>query len=163
MSSRLAQRRWVDRIANGVAFSWEDAVVTEEPLEVRLHGRPLVVTMRTPGSDFELAAGFLVSEGVVDRTDQVRSIRYCTGVTERGRHGFNVVDVVLEASVSIPEYGLERNSYMTSSCGVCGKASLEAIRTRATWEIATDDFPIDPELVLSCPAYCGPGCSTGRV
>lgn len=148
---RLAQRRWVDRIADGAAFSREDNVITEEPLEIRLDGRPLVVTMRTPGNDFELTAGFLVSEGVVCRADQVRSLRYCTGGSERGRNRFNVVDAVLDPGIVVPGASLERNFFATSACGVCGKASLETVHTRATWDIAVDDFPLDSALVLSLP------------
>jgi FdhD protein len=86
----------------------------------------VAVTMRTPGSDFELAAGFLYTEGLIDRRDQIISIAYCDLPVEEQR--FNVVTVRLGAPFD-PE-GLGRNFYATSSCGVCGKASLDQVRVR---------------------------------
>jgi FdhD protein len=109
------------------------------------------VTMRTPGDDFELAAGFLVSEGVVTRADQVATIRYCAGATAEGLNTYNVVDVALAADVSVPELGLERNFYTTSSCGVCGKTSLDAVRTSAAWRVDDDDVLLEPDMLAALP------------
>lgn len=120
-------------------------------MEIRVGGRPLTVTMRTPGHDFDLAAGFLVSEGVLSRTEQVAGIRYCLGATADGTNTYNVVDVALAAGVAAPDASLERNFYTTSSCGLCGKASLEAVRTSAHWSVADDPLHISPEDLAFLP------------
>jgi FdhD protein len=128
-----------------------DTVVAEEPLEIRVGGRPLTVTMRTPGDDFDLAAGFLVSEGVVRRADDIAGIRYCAGATDDGSNTYNVVDVRLAAGVPAPDPSLERNFYMTSSCGLCGKASLDAVRTTAVWSVRHDPMRIEAGRVADMP------------
>jgi FdhD protein len=128
-----------------------DTLVAEEPLEIRVAGRPLTVTMRTPGQDFDLAAGFLVSEGVVRRSDDVAGIRYCAGAGDDGGNRYNVVDVVLSPGVPAPDPSLERNFYTTSSCGLCGKASLEAVRTTAAWSVRDDPVLVNPAIVAELP------------
>jgi FdhD protein len=86
-----------------------DTVVVEEPLEIRVDGKRLAVTMRTPGSDVELAQGFLLTEGLIaDRTD-IASIRYCTSVDDNGVNTYNVLDVDLATGVVLPETGMDRN------------------------------------------------------
>ncbi|WP_030900378.1 formate dehydrogenase accessory sulfurtransferase FdhD [Streptomyces sp. NRRL F-5126] len=149
---RVTERRRTIRIRNGDVSTRPDTLVSEEPLEIRLNGRPLAITMRTPSDDFALAAGFLVSEGVLASASDVRSIVYCAGAKEDGQNTYNVVDVQLAAGVPVPDITLERNVYTTSSCGLCGKASLDAVRTTARFPIA--DAPrmvVDPELLASLP------------
>lgn len=150
MPRRISKRR-IDRLTDGVASSRGDTVVTEEPLEIRLDGRSLVITMRTPGDDFDLAAGFLVSEGVVTRHEQVRGMRYCAGATADQANTYNIVDVQLDPDVEVPEFTLERNFYATSSCGLCGKASLDAVRTTARWTVVDDEVAIDSDLLATYP------------
>ncbi len=108
-----------------------DALATEEPLEIRVDApgmeqRAVAVTMRTPGSDFELAAGFLHTEGLVAATDDVAGVRYCD--VPRAEQQYNVVTVALRRPYDAAL--LQRNFYTTSSCGVCGKASLDSIAVR---------------------------------
>ncbi|MFI6769063.1 formate dehydrogenase accessory sulfurtransferase FdhD [Streptomyces sp. NPDC050355] len=135
---RVTERRKVIRIRDGAVSTRPDTLVAEEPLEIRLGGKPLAITMRTPGDDFALAAGFLVSEGVLARADELANIVYCAGATgEGGANTYNVVDVRLADGVPVPDINLERNVYTTSSCGMCGKASLEAVRTTARWPLDT--------------------------
>src|SRR5919197_4044047 len=149
---RVTERRKVIRIRDGAVATRPDTLVAEEPLEIRLNGKPLAITMRTPGDDFALAAGFLVSEGVVCRADEVANIVYCAGATEDGSNTYNVVDVKLAPGVTVPDISLERNVYTTSSCGLCGKASLDAVRTTARWPIAdTPPVRVEPELLASLP------------
>jgi FdhD protein len=148
---RVTSRRRVIRLAGAAVTAAPDTVVVEEPLEIRVGGRPLTVTMRTPGADFDLAAGFLVSEGVVRRGDEIAGIRYCAGATDDGRNTYNVVDVVLSAGVPAPDPSLERNFYTTSSCGLCGKASLDAVRTTASWSVRDDPLRVDAALVAELP------------
>ncbi|MEU5086403.1 formate dehydrogenase accessory sulfurtransferase FdhD [Streptomyces sp. NPDC021356] len=149
---RVTERRKVLRIRDGALSSRPDTLVAEEPLEIRLNGRPLAITMRTPGDDFALAAGFLVSEGVLGAASDLVNIVYCAGATADGINTYNVVDVRTAPDVVLPDITLERNVYTTSSCGLCGKASLDAVRTTARWPIA-DEPPVrvTPGLLTSLP------------
>ncbi|WP_329398972.1 formate dehydrogenase accessory sulfurtransferase FdhD [Streptomyces lydicus] len=140
---RVTERRRVIRIRGGAVSTRPDTLVAEEPLEIRLNGKPLAITMRTPGDDFALAAGFLVSEGVLGAAGELQNILYCAGATEDGVNTYNVVDVKTAPGVVIPDLTLERNVYTTSSCGLCGKASLDAVRTTARWQLDTSpDTPV---------------------
>ncbi|MET8973409.1 formate dehydrogenase accessory sulfurtransferase FdhD [Streptomyces hydrogenans] len=148
---RVTARRRVLRVREGVPTHRPDTLAAEEPMEIRVGGRPLTVTMRTPGDDFDLAAGFLVSEGVVHAAEDVAGIRYCAGATAGGGNTYNVVDVGLAAGVDAPDASLERNFYTTSSCGLCGKASLDAVRTTAAWSVAEDPLRVGPALLTGLP------------
>ncbi|MEI7054194.1 formate dehydrogenase accessory sulfurtransferase FdhD [Nocardioides sp. CCNWLW239] len=148
---RVTVGRPVLRVRDGVISRRPDKLAAEEPMEIRVNGRPLTVTMRTPGGDFDLAVGFLVSEGVVHSADDVASVRYCAGATADGGNTYNVVDVGLAAHVPPPDASLERSFYTTSSCGLCGKASLEAVRTSSAWSVAEDTLRVTPELLTVLP------------
>jgi FdhD protein len=111
-----------------------DQLATEEPLEIRLFAggrqRTVAVTMRTPGHDFELAAGFLFAEGVVRAREDVRRLTYCVDFAADPEQRYNIVNVEL-AAPALPELpGLNRHFFTTSACGVCGKAGLETLRLR---------------------------------
>ncbi|MEU2063279.1 formate dehydrogenase accessory sulfurtransferase FdhD [Streptomyces sp. NPDC013455] len=149
---RVTERRKVLRIRDGAVSSRPDTLVAEEPLEIRLNGKPLAITMRTPGDDFALAAGFLVSEGVLASASDLRNIVYCAGAAADGSNTYNVVDVKTVPGTALPDFSLERNVYTSSSCGLCGKASLDAVRTTARWPIAdTPPLGVTPELLSSLP------------
>lgn len=149
---RVTERRKVLRIRDGAVSSRADTLVAEEPLEIRLNGKPLAITMRTPGDDFALAAGFLVSEGVLATGSDLQNIVYCAGAIADGSNTYNVVDVRTAPGVTIPDITLERNVYTTSSCGLCGKASLDAVRTTTRWPIAdTPRLRVAPELLAVLP------------
>jgi FdhD protein len=149
---KRAVRRKVTRLeVGGVPRVREDRLAAEEPLEIRLDGRPLAVTMRTPGHDVELAAGFLVSEGVVRQREDITTARYCAGATDEGVNLYNVLDVKLAPGVPVPETGLERSVYTSSSCGVCGKASIDAVRTSSSYDVAGDPLVVDPALLATLP------------
>ncbi|NGN63588.1 formate dehydrogenase accessory sulfurtransferase FdhD [Streptomyces sp. A7024] len=149
---RVTERRRVLRIRATGTTSRADTLVAEEPLEIRLNGKPLAITMRTPGDDFALAAGFLVSEGVLGAADELSSIVYCAGATADGSNTYNVVDVKLAPGVPVPDITLERNVYTTSSCGLCGKASLDAVRTQTRFPL-TGHPPVrlDTDLLAQLP------------
>jgi FdhD protein len=115
----------VDHIAAGRARVQDDLVVREEPLEIRVHGVALAVTMRTPGHDEELVTGFLLTEGVAASPREVASVRHCTAVSDPDAED-NVVQVTLAPGVAVDLEKLRRNFYATSSCGICGKATLQA-------------------------------------
>ena len=129
----------------------EDLLAVEEPLEIRVGGKALAITMRTPGHDFDLAAGFLVSEGVVSRAEHFAAARYCAGAPVDGENSYNVLDVTLGPGVPAPDPSLERNFFTTSSCGLCGKASIDAVRTLSAYAVAEDDLRIDAELLAAFP------------
>ncbi|WP_329454718.1 formate dehydrogenase accessory sulfurtransferase FdhD [Streptomyces sp. NBC_01497] len=149
---RVTERRRTIRIRDGAVSARPDTLVAEEPLEIRLNGKALAITMRTPGDDFALAAGFLVSEGVLASAADVQSIVYCAGAKDDGQNTYNVVDVRLAPGVPVPDITLERNVYTTSSCGLCGKASLDAVRTTARFKIAdTPPVLVEPELLTVLP------------
>jgi len=154
---RVTERRKVIRIRDGAVSTRPDTLVAEEPLEIRLNGKSLAITMRTPGDDFALAAGFLVSEGVLGESDELQNIVYCAGATVDGSNTYNIVDVRTAPGVVIPDISLERNVYTTSSCGLCGKASLDAVRTTARWTIddtkgdTTPPVRLEPELLAGLP------------
>lgn len=149
---RVTDRRRVLRIRGGAAGHRADTLVTEEPMEIRLNGKPLAVTMRTPGDDFALATGFLVSEGVLGSAAELANIVYCAGAGSDGSNTYNVVDVRLAPGVPVPDITLERNVYTTSSCGLCGKASLDAVRTTARWPIDQGPGPrLDPGVLAALP------------
>jgi FdhD protein len=127
-----------------------DLVAAEEPLEIRLgfgslaerRQQRLAVTMRTPGNDFEMVLGFLFTEGIVQSYEQIESIKYCEDVGRQDEKG-NVVRVELQVDVRIALARLQRNFYTTSSCGVCGKSSIDAVRQQCMtmaflWKIEPD-------------------------
>jgi FdhD protein len=148
MSGRTV-RRSVLRVGEGTAQWRGDDLVAEEPLEIRIAGQPVAVTMRTPGNDFELCVGFLLSEGIVESGEQVQRIQTCSW---KDTGEMNVLDVTLRADAPRFEPSGARNFYTTSSCGLCGKASIEAIRTRAPWDVRDDPLRVAPALLASLPS-----------
>lgn len=148
---RVTGRRSVLRIDAERVVRRPDALAAEEPLEIRVGGRPVTVTMRTPGDDFDLAHGFLVTEGIVTDAAGVTAIRYCAGATDDGANTYNVLDVALADGVALPELTLERNFYATSSCGVCGKASIDALEVRSPWRPADDTLLVDAGVLAALP------------
>ncbi len=148
---RVIARRPVLRIRDGSVTERPDSLAAEEPMEIRVDGRPLTVTMRTPGDDFDLAVGFLVSEGVVHAVGDVATARYCAGATDGGTNSYNVVDVELDPGVPAPDPSVQRNFYTTSSCGVCGKGSLDAVRTASTWKVADDPLRVSSGVLSELP------------
>ena len=111
-----------------------DTLATEEPMEIRLVSgddtQTVAVTMRTPGADFELAAGFLYGEGIISSRGDIRRISYCVDPEVDVEQQYNIVNVELRPGVSYDVRSLERHFYTTSACGVCGKASLEQLELR---------------------------------
>lgn len=145
-------RRRVGQVQAGVVRVRDDALVVEEPLEIRLYPGdgsphlPVSVTMRTPGHDFELAAGFLFTEGILQNCEQVDRINYCADHTLEHAQRYNIVNVYLRPGVPVDPERLRRNFYTTSSCGVCGKASIEAIHVRGLRPVADNGFVVDGEV-----------------
>ena len=138
----------VRRVTRSSSTSEDDALAVEEPLEIRVGEKNVAVTMRTPGDDFDLAAGFLFTEGLV-REGEIESIRHWGSP--------NVVRVALRVGVALDASKLDRHFYTTSSCGICGKTSIEAIRV-----LAQPLEPVRPraELIHRLPSMLEGGQST---
>jgi formate dehydrogenase accessory protein FdhD len=144
MTGRTARRR-VLRVpgpAGSGAEARADLLAVEEPLEIRVGGEPLAVTMRTPGDDIDLAAGFLVGEGVIAAPPDVTSIKMCD---------VNVADVALAAGVTLSGAGLRRTFLTSSACGVCGKDSIAALRVRASYDVSADPVRVSPGVLAGLP------------
>ncbi|MCW3107355.1 MAG: formate dehydrogenase accessory sulfurtransferase FdhD [Segetibacter sp.] len=133
----------------------DDMLAAEEPLEIRISfydsmqrmQKSISVTMRTPGNDFELATGFLFTEGIIKNVNDINTIKHCNGLHE------NVVRVELKDHVEVELRKLERNFYTTSSCGVCGKSSIEAVKTvRRLSASKNDELRFSPDIIYSLPA-----------
>ncbi len=139
---------WV--VEKGKVRSRSDQLATEEPLEIRLVSpqKTVAVTMRTPGADFELAAGFLYSEGVISSRDDICRISYCVEPDVDGEQRYNIVNVELRDGLSVDLQPLERHFFTTSACGVCGKASLEALRSRS-YSVISEGQEVTAELIYS--------------
>lgn len=144
---RRAVKRRIQQVELQSVRRRQDLLAAEEPLEIRirLHGVDdpvrIAVTMRTPGNDFDLAAGFLFTEGLLSSPDTIRAITYCRDPDVDGAQQYNIVNVFLRPGVSFDPDRLRRLFTTTSSCGVCGKASLESIRVRGVQ-------PVDSRLTV---------------
>ncbi len=149
--ARVTARRSIVRIdtGTGVAIRRPDTLAAEEPLEIRVAKKPLAVTMRTPGHDLELTLGFLLTEGIIRAASDVRTAQLCAG--DNAPNTYNVVDVVLADHVPAPEVDPTRNFYTTSSCGVCGKASIDAVRTKSCYPVADDAAPVAATTLAGLP------------
>jgi FdhD protein len=146
------------RVRGGAAGAATDRAVTEEPLEVRLHGKPFAVIMRTPGADRELAAGFLLSEGIVQSADDLGAIEHCTD--PGADHRENIVNVVLaNGSAATVERLLagRRQVTMSASCGMCGRLTIESLRADApaidaAWSLAPSTLVAMPPRLRAAQA-----------
>ncbi|CAM3452165.1 formate dehydrogenase accessory sulfurtransferase FdhD [Nocardioides dubius] len=167
-----SDRRSVLRVRAGRGSRRPDALAVEEPLEIRVGGASRAITMRTPGDDFELAAGFLLAEGVITGPDQIAGMRYC----DDGRPDplQNIVDVTLRPGAgnagdaagpaacaghgstddAAPERGVAvaaRRNLVTSACGICGRESLDEVRMQARWSLGDDDVTVPLEVLVELP------------
>ncbi len=131
-----------------------DSLATEEPMEIRLVSgdarQTVAVTMRTPGADFELAAGFLYGEGIVSSPEDIKKISYCVDPDLDAEQQYNIVNVELRGDRDYDLRSLERHFYTTSACGVCGKASLEQLELRGCPVIPSGP-EVSAEVVYSLP------------
>lgn len=138
---RITERRRIDRWDGDRRDARVDSLAVEEPLEIRVDGRPLTVTMRTPGADFDLVAGFLLAEGVISARDDLVAMKHC------GDDDYNVVDVRL----AVPYEGASRGFLTSSACGVCGKSSIDELACRAPWDVAGDGTRVSAATLRALP------------
>lgn len=162
---RITQRKRITRILreadNAPARPHQDGVTSrskvdvlavEEPLEIRLSGEAFTVTMRTPGNDFELVAGFLVAEGMLGTSEELRGMRYCAGADEFGNQTYNVIDCDLDPHAVRASISEKRNVLTTSACGICGTTSIDAVeKTLPPAPSAGPQLSISAEPLLQLP------------
>ena len=146
------------RYGNGNLSEEKDLLAVEEPLEIRLGYGPkhhreqnrLLVTMRTPGHDEELAMGFLYSEGIIQSAEDVIGVRYCRDIKKPEEEG-NVIRMELSPEVEINWEKLDRKFSSTASCGVCGKSSIDAVKTNCQPSLFEENWEVHPEILLGLP------------
>ena len=152
MNNSSSLTKEILKIKGEISYPAADFLATEEPLEIRISfgnaaqrtQRNVSVTMRTPGNDFELAAGFLFTEGIIKNVAEIQSIEHCNNE--------NVIKVELKEDVKVELNKLERNFYTTSSCGVCGKSSIEAIKTTCRLDVReTEELTISTTIIYQLP------------
>lgn len=143
--------------ADGPARTREDVLAVEEPLQIRVGtavdptgpGLDLTVTMRTPGDDFDLVAGFLVGEGIVRGAQDLPAMRYCTGTDAQGRQTYNVIEATLAGGASLP-VGAQRRVTTTSACGICGTTSIDDVR-KSSPPRPPDPTSVELSVLLGLP------------
>jgi FdhD protein len=159
MSSKRSQSRMIKKVAGTNSLTVPDQLALEEPLEIQVAWGPpdarqiktVAITMRTPGHDRELAAGFLVGEGLLRSLDQVEAVH--SRGPRHGEEGWqHSVRVTLRPEVSIDLTRLERNFYTTSSCGVCGKTSMEALELNFFPQLPPVGWQVDGAIICALPA-----------
>jgi FdhD protein len=128
-----------------------ETLAAEEPLDIRIAGKTLTITMRTPGHDFDLVAGFLVAEGIVAAKDDLPALRYCAGTDAEGFNTYNVVDAKLAPHVAPLAEGLQRGVWTSSSCGICGTTGVEGLRKLSRHDLRADATTVSPEILYGLP------------
>lgn len=145
--SRVTARRRMRRISPTGEIQRPDTLAVEEPLEIRIGGESLTVTMRTPGNDVDLVHGFLLSEGMIGVAEEIMAARYCAGTDDEGRQTYNVLDLTLRNPVQMRP----RNFLTTGACGLCGKTALDEVRTLSKYPIAEGGAAVDTQVLSGMP------------
>ncbi|MFI5718960.1 formate dehydrogenase accessory sulfurtransferase FdhD [Nocardia sp. NPDC051750] len=145
--SRVTTRRKTLRISPAGHLRRPDTLAVEEPLELRIGGEPLTVTMRTPGNDIDLAYGFLFGENLIGSADDIVSARYCAGTDAEGHNTYNTLDIHLRTPVPLPG----RRFITNSACGLCGTTALDDVLSRARFPAAAHDFSMESTTLIELP------------
>ncbi|HEX5532870.1 MAG TPA: formate dehydrogenase accessory sulfurtransferase FdhD [Actinomycetales bacterium] len=151
MTVRRPMRRVVLDADTHRSLSRPDTLAVEEPLEIRVGGEPVVVTMRTPGDDLDLAFGFLLAEGLLQDPNHVSTGMHCTDTGPDGRPTFNVLELTLTPDATLKDVAGRRTFGMTSACGVCGSATIDAVEDRAASDLSDDRTTVRADVLLGLP------------
>jgi FdhD protein len=137
-------------VKNNTVRYISDAIATEEPLEMRLVNpkQTIAITMRTPGADFDLVAGFLYSEGIIHQREDIQHISYCVDAKLDGAQRYNIVNVNLKEGLVPNLASLERHFFTTSACGVCGKTTIDALKIQGC-QVMIPDRTVTSEIIYS--------------
>ena len=146
---RVTTRIPVRRIRSRGDATRPDTLAVEEPLEIRIAGAPLTMTMRTPGADIDLVHGFLLSEGLIGGAEDIDTIRYCDGVDADGQNTYNVLDVASAPGVTLT--APQRAFTTTSACGVCGKSSIDELRATSRFDLREDHSTVTTDVLIALP------------
>ena len=147
---RVTRRHPVQHLESSTSRRRLETLAVEEPLEIRINGEPLLVTMRTPGDDIDLVHGLLLSESVVRLRSDVAGARYCDGAGRDGRNTYNVLDVRLAGHMMPPLPELRRKVLITSACGICGTTTIEQVLSASAFRLPAM-VTIPPDVVLNAP------------
>ncbi|MFI1461063.1 formate dehydrogenase accessory sulfurtransferase FdhD [Nocardia carnea] len=145
--SRVTARRRMRRITPAGEITRPDTLAVEEPLEIRVRGESLTVTMRTPGNDIDLVHGFLFAESLITEAADIRTARYCAGTDDEGRNTYNVLDIDPAAPIALPN----RPFLTTGACGLCGKTALDEIRQRSRHPLSPPQPLIEAAVLAHLP------------
>ncbi|GAA2068351.1 formate dehydrogenase accessory sulfurtransferase FdhD [Williamsia deligens] len=146
---RVTTRAPVRRIRPTGEVTRPDTLAVEEPLEMRVDGRALTVTMRTPGADVDLVHGFLLAEGLIAGGADIAEVRYCDGVDAAGANTYNVLDITTAGDSAVDM--VPRAFGTTSACGVCGTAEIDRITTSTPWDLTSDDCRVTTQVLAGLP------------
>lgn len=148
LGSKQKVKIWA--VKNNTVRSFSDTIATEEPLEIRMVNpqQTIAITMRTPGADFDLVAGFLYSEGILRQREDIRQISYCLESQIDGEQRFNIVNIQLREGIIPNLPSLERHFFTTSACGVCGKTSIKALKIRGV-KVIPQDHSVKSEVLYT--------------
>lgn len=145
--SRVTARRRMQRITPAGEIIRPDTLAVEEPLEIRIRGESLTVTMRTPGNDIDLVHGFLFAESLITEAADIRTARYCAGTDDEGRNTYNVLDIDPAGPLVLPN----RPFLTTGACGLCGKTALDEIRQRSRHPLPPPQPLIEATVLARLP------------
>jgi len=151
MGRKIVRRRIIRATREGGWRAREEKLAGEEPLEIRFGHTSYTTSMRTPGDDFDMVAGFLVGEGVIRESEQLLSLRYCAGTDEEGNQTFNVIEVQLGPGATPPDLAKARNVVTSSACGICGTNSIDEVRKKAGFQLDEQTGMIELRTLLDLP------------
>lgn len=151
MGRKIIRRRVIRAMSDGTTRVREEKLAGEEPLEIRFGHTSFTTSMRTPGDDFDLVAGFLLAEGIVTKSEHLVAMRYCLGTDEDGNQTYNVIEVQLGFGAVPPQLSAARNVVTSSACGICGTNSIDEVRKKSTFELREDCGHVDLDVLLSMP------------
>lgn len=151
MGRKIIRRRVIRAMSDGTARVREEKLAGEEPLEIRFGHTSFTTSMRTPGDDFDLVAGFLLAEGIVTKVEHLAAMRYCLGTDEDGNQTYNVIEVQLGFGAVPPDLSAARNVVTNSACGICGTNSIDEVRKKSTFQLREDCGHVDLDVLLSMP------------
>lgn len=151
MGRKIVRRRIVRATLDGPRKIREEKLAVEEPLEIRFGHTAFTTSMRTPGDDFDMVAGFLLAEGIIAKPEHLVSMRYCAGTDENGMQTFNVIEVQLGFGAQAPDLSQARNVVTSSACGICGTNSIDEVRKKSVFGIDPDNARVELEILLAMP------------
>ena len=151
MGRKIIRRRVIRAMSDGTTRVREEKLAGEEPLEIRFGHTSFTTSMRTPGDDFDLVAGFLLAEGIVTKAEHLAAMRYCLGTDEDGNQTYNVIEVQLGFGAVPPDLSAARNVVTSSACGICGTNSIDEVRKKSTVQLREDCGHVELDVLLSMP------------